>query len=63
MLPDKTLQFVKDHPLMADTINPIGNSPKLVKKNVNYIQIVVDRVRALDNLQYDVMFIGTGEFL
>lgn len=63
MLPDKTLQFVKDHPLMADTVNPIGNSPKLVKKNVNYIQIVVDRVRALDNLQYDVMFIGTDKGL
>ncbi|XP_078252246.1 semaphorin-4D isoform X4 [Rhinoraja longicauda] len=63
MLPDKTLQFVKDHPLMADTVNPIGNGPKLVKKNVNYIQIVVDRVRALDNLQYDVMFIGTDKGL
>ncbi|XP_051875926.1 semaphorin-4D isoform X2 [Pristis pectinata] len=63
MLPDKTLQFVKDHPLMADTVNPIGNAPKLVKKNVNYIQIVVDRVRALDNLLYDVMFIGTDKGL
>ncbi|GCC30074.1 hypothetical protein chiPu_0008518 [Chiloscyllium punctatum] len=63
MLPDKTLQFVKDHPLMADPVNPIGNRPKLVKKNVNYMQIVVDRVRALDNDLYDVMFVGTDKGL
>ncbi|XP_048476519.1 semaphorin-4D-like [Rhincodon typus] len=63
MLPDKTLQFVKDHPLMADPVNPIGNRPKLVKKNTNYIQIVVDRVRALDNNLYDVMFVGTDKGL
>ncbi|XP_067886233.1 semaphorin-4D isoform X2 [Heterodontus francisci] len=63
MLPDKPLQFVKDHPLMADPVNPIGNRPKLVKKNANYIQIVVDRVRALDNNLYDVMFVGTDKGL
>ncbi|XP_072137772.1 semaphorin-4D isoform X1 [Mobula birostris] len=63
MLPDRTLQFVKDHPLMADAVTPIGNAPKLVKKNVNYIQIVVDRVRALDNQLYDVMFLGTDKGL
>uniref|UniRef100_UPI00398F5189 semaphorin-4D-like n=2 Tax=Pristiophorus japonicus TaxID=55135 RepID=UPI00398F5189 len=63
MLPDKTLQFVKDHPLMADPVNAIGNGPKLVKKNANYIQIVVDRVRALDNNLYDVMFVGTDKGL
>ncbi|XP_069784762.1 semaphorin-4D-like isoform X2 [Narcine bancroftii] len=63
MLPDKTLQFVKDHPLMADTIKPIGNGPKLVMKNVKYTQIVVDRVRGLDNHLYDVMFIGTDKGL
>ncbi|XP_043569842.1 semaphorin-4D-like isoform X1 [Chiloscyllium plagiosum] len=63
MLPDKTLQFVKDHPLLADPVNPIGNRPKLVKKNANYMQIVVDRVRALDNDLYDVMFVGTDKGL
>ncbi|XP_038660685.1 semaphorin-4D isoform X2 [Scyliorhinus canicula] len=63
MLPDKTLQFVKDHPLMADPVKPIGNRPTLVKKNANYIQIVVDRVRALDKKLYDVMFVGTDKGL
>ncbi|XP_053434822.1 semaphorin-4D isoform X2 [Nycticebus coucang] len=60
-LPDKTLQFVKDHPLMDDSVTPIDNRPKLIKKDVNYTQIVVDRTRALDGTIYDVMFISTDQ--
>lgn len=59
-LPDKTLQFVKDHPLLEDPVLPIGNSPRLITKDVNYTQIVVDRVQALDQKIYDVIFTGTG---
>nr|XP_016846459.1 PREDICTED: semaphorin-4D isoform X4 [Anolis carolinensis] len=58
-LPDKTLQFVKDHPLMDDSVIPIGDKPKLVKRDVKYTQIVVDQVRALNGTLYDVMFIST----
>nr|XP_012806584.2 semaphorin-4D isoform X1 [Jaculus jaculus]XP_044987674.1 semaphorin-4D isoform X1 [Jaculus jaculus]XP_044987675.1 semaphorin-4D isoform X1 [Jaculus jaculus]XP_044987676.1 semaphorin-4D isoform X1 [Jaculus jaculus]XP_044987677.1 semaphorin-4D isoform X1 [Jaculus jaculus]XP_044987678.1 semaphorin-4D isoform X1 [Jaculus jaculus]XP_044987679.1 semaphorin-4D isoform X1 [Jaculus jaculus] len=58
-LPDKTLQFVKDHPLMDDSVTPVDNRPRLIKKDVNYTQIVVDRTQALDGTSYDVMFIGT----
>lgn len=61
-LPDKTLQFVKDHPLMDDSVTPIGDRPRLIKRDVKYTQIVVDQVRALNDTLYDVMFIGTGEF-
>uniref|UniRef100_A0A5F8GFP5 Semaphorin 4D n=1 Tax=Monodelphis domestica TaxID=13616 RepID=A0A5F8GFP5_MONDO len=58
-LPDKTLQFVKDHPLMDDSVVPISNRPRLIKRDVNYTQIVVDRIQALDKTVYDVMFIST----
>ncbi|XP_006022453.1 semaphorin-4D isoform X2 [Alligator sinensis] len=58
-LPDKTLQFVKDHPLMDNSVTPIGDRPRLVKRDVKYTQIVVDRVKALNGTVYDVMFIGT----
>ncbi|XP_019410323.1 PREDICTED: semaphorin-4D isoform X1 [Crocodylus porosus] len=60
-LPDKTLQFVKDHPLMDNSVTPIGDRPRLVKRDVKYTQIVVDRVKALNGTVYDVMFIGTDQ--
>ncbi|KAM6975963.1 semaphorin-4D isoform 2-T3 [Tautogolabrus adspersus] len=60
-LPDKTLQFVKDHPLLEDPVLPIGNGPRLITKDVNYTQIVVERVRALDKNIYDVIFTGTDK--
>lgn len=59
-LPDKTLQFVRDHPLLEDPVLPIGNRPRLITKDVNYTQIVVERVHALDGNIYDVIFSGTG---
>ncbi|XP_053710751.1 semaphorin-4D isoform X1 [Synchiropus splendidus] len=60
-LPDKTLQFVKDHPLLEDPILPIGNRPRLIAKDVNYTQIVVERVEALDGRIHDVIFTGTDQ--
>ncbi|XP_062456603.1 semaphorin-4D isoform X3 [Rhea pennata] len=60
-LPDKTLQFVKDHPLMDDSVTPMGDRPRLVKRDVKYTQIVVDRVRALSGTIHDVMFISTDQ--
>ncbi|KAM9329250.1 semaphorin-4D [Gastrophryne carolinensis] len=62
-LPDKTLQFVKDHPLMDDSVMPIGKKPRLVLQNVTYTQIVVDQVRALDGNTYEVMFLSTDKGL
>lgn len=59
-LPDKTLQFVKDHPLLEDPILPIGNRPRLITKDVNYTQLVVEKIQALDGNIYDVIFTGTG---
>uniref|UniRef100_A0A672UY54 Sema domain-containing protein n=1 Tax=Strigops habroptila TaxID=2489341 RepID=A0A672UY54_STRHB len=60
-LPDKVLQFVRDHPLMDDSVNPIGDSPVLLRRGSNYTRIVVDRVTGLDRQTYDVMFLGTDD--
>uniref|UniRef100_A0A665UC66 Semaphorin 4D n=1 Tax=Echeneis naucrates TaxID=173247 RepID=A0A665UC66_ECHNA len=60
-LPDKTLQFVRDHPLLEDPVLPMGNGPRLITKDVNYTQIVVERVRALDGNIYDIIFTGTDK--
>ncbi|GCB85482.1 hypothetical protein scyTo_0026144, partial [Scyliorhinus torazame] len=58
-LPDTVLDFVKKHPLMDEEVKPMGGHPVFMKKNVKYTKIVVDTVTALDDKQYDVMFIGT----
>ncbi|NXT39865.1 SEM4D protein, partial [Pelecanoides urinatrix] len=60
-LPDKVLQFVRDHPLMDNSVNPIGNRPVLLKRGSNYTRIVVDRVTGIDKQTYDVMFLGTDD--
>eukprot|EP00076_Gallus_gallus_P011479 XP_004948957.1 homer protein homolog 3 isoform X1 [Gallus gallus] len=60
-LPDKVLQFARDHPLMDSSVNPIGDRPALLKRSSNYTRIVVDRVTGLDKQTYDVMFLGTDD--
>lgn len=56
-MPDKVLNFVKDHFLMD---NVIRSQPLLLKRNVRYTQIAVHRVRAAHKA-YNVLFIGTGK--
>ncbi|KAM4877463.1 semaphorin-4D-like [Thomomys bottae] len=60
-LPDETILFVRDHPLMHDSITPINNMTEFIKTGVNYTQIVVDRTQALDGKFYDVMFVTTEQ--
>ncbi|PKU31063.1 semaphorihypothetical protein [Limosa lapponica baueri] len=60
-LPDKVLQFVRDHPLMDNSVNPVGDGAVLLKRGSNYTRIVVDRVTGLDKQTYDVMFLGTDD--
>ncbi|KAG7468213.1 hypothetical protein MATL_G00140390 [Megalops atlanticus] len=56
-MPDKVLNFVKDHFLMDSVIR---SQPLLLKRSVRYTQIAVHRVQAL-NKAYDVLFIGTDD--
>ncbi|KAM4628937.1 semaphorin-4E [Polymixia lowei] len=58
-LPDKTLQFIRDRPLMDEAVPPLTGGPMLVKKGAMLTRIVVDSVVALDGETYPVMFIGT----
>ncbi|XP_061492162.1 semaphorin-4G isoform X2 [Rhineura floridana] len=59
-LPNSVLDFIKLHPLMYEEVKPADGVPLLVKKNVIYTQVAVDRVRALDGHEYDMLFLGTG---
>ncbi|XP_071346945.1 semaphorin-4E [Trachinotus anak] len=60
-LPDRTLQFIKDKPLMDQAIQPVGEKPLLVRRGATFTRIVVNRVQAADGEKYHVMFIGTDE--
>lgn len=56
-LPDATLNFAKKHPLMEDKALA---RPLLLTKGVNFTRLAVDRVNALDQRAYNMLFIGTG---
>uniref|UniRef100_A0A8C2JW94 Si:ch211-129c21.1 n=1 Tax=Cyprinus carpio TaxID=7962 RepID=A0A8C2JW94_CYPCA len=58
-LPDKTLQFIRDHPLMDDAVRPITGKPLLLKRGPLLTRLVVDDVTAPDGQSYPVMFVGT----
>ncbi|XP_074060816.1 semaphorin-4E-like isoform X2 [Macrotis lagotis] len=58
-LPDKTLQFARDHPLLDSALHPIGGMPVLLKRGSIYTKIVVDRIIGLDKRAYDVLFLVT----
>ncbi|KAF3699228.1 Semaphorin-4E Semaphorin-7 Semaphorin-Z7 [Channa argus] len=60
-LPDRTLQFIKDRPLMDQAIQPIGQKPLLVRRGATFTSIIVDNVMAADGEKHRVMFIGTAE--
>ncbi|KAM7400842.1 hypothetical protein PAMA_005156 [Pampus argenteus] len=60
-LPDRTLQFIKDKPLMDQAIQPLGGKPLLVRRGSTFTHIIVNRVWATDGKEHHVMFIGTEE--
>lgn len=56
-MPDKVLNFVKDHFLMDSVIR---SQPLLLKRNARYTQIAVHRVQTANKV-YHVLFTGTGK--
>ncbi|XP_071216439.1 semaphorin-4E-like [Salvelinus alpinus] len=60
-LPDKTLQFVRDQPLLEGAVPPLTGGPLVLQRGARLSVIVVDRVMAVDGEIHHVMFIGTEE--
>ena len=60
--PDDVIQFARNHPLMYNSVLPIGGRPLFQQVGAGYTftQITADRVAAADGY-YDVLFIGTGQ--
>ncbi|XP_042567690.1 semaphorin-4E-like [Cyprinus carpio] len=58
-LPDKTLQFIKDKPLMDQAVKASEEKPLLVKRGTAFTRIVVATATALNGTSHQVMFIGT----
>ncbi|XP_072236370.1 semaphorin-4B [Leuresthes tenuis] len=56
-MPDKVLNFVKDHFLMDSVIR---SAPLLLKRSVHYTQIAVHKIQGMERA-YDVLFIGTDD--
>ncbi|KAM9075860.1 semaphorin-3B isoform 2-T7 [Megaptera novaeangliae] len=58
--PDDVIQFARNHPLMYNSVLPMGGRPLFQQVGAGYTfsQITVDRVAAVDGY-YDVLFIGT----
>ncbi|XP_071327260.1 semaphorin-4E-like [Trachinotus anak] len=58
-LSDKTLLFVKNHPLLEGVVTPLTGKPLLVQTGTQFSKIIVDQVTTLDGQQHQVMLIGT----
>ncbi|XP_062969941.1 semaphorin-3B [Cynocephalus volans] len=58
--PDDVIQFARNHPLMYNSVLPMGGRPLFLQVGAGYTftQISADRVAAADG-HYDVLFIGT----
>lgn len=53
--------FVRNHPVMFNSIYPVGRRPLVVRTQADYkyTSIAVDQVTAADG-HYQVLFLGTG---
>ncbi|XP_078741217.1 semaphorin-4A-like isoform X1 [Lampetra fluviatilis] len=58
-LPDRTVSFARDHPLVDQTVEPVGQRPLLVAANARYTQLAVQTVRSLGGADHRVMYMAT----
>ena len=57
-LPDKVLTFVRDHPLME---NSVTAAPLLVRKGLRYTKLAVTHTGSGEERRGAVLHLGTGE--
>lgn len=57
-LPDKVLTFVRDHPLME---NSVTSAPLLVRKGIRYTKLAVNQMGHEAEPSRVVLHLGTGE--
>ncbi|XP_069058960.1 semaphorin-4F isoform X1 [Pleurodeles waltl] len=57
--PDRVLTFIRDHPLMEQSVSPRNKVPMLVKQGTCYRKMAVRNVAALDGKAYNVLYLGT----
>lgn len=57
-LPDKVLTFVRDHPLME---NSVTAAPLLVRKGIKYTKLAVTLMGEAEDRRGAVLHLGTGE--
>lgn len=57
-LPDKVLTFVRDHPLME---NSVTAAPLLVRKGISYTRLAVNQRGSSVDPRQVVLHLGTGE--
>ncbi|KAG8439981.1 hypothetical protein GDO86_005956 [Hymenochirus boettgeri] len=60
--PDDVITFIRNHPLMFNSIYPVHKKPLLIRTGTDYkfTNIVVDRVNAADG-KYHVLFLATDK--
>ncbi|KAM6437628.1 semaphorin-3C isoform 1-T1 [Liasis olivaceus] len=60
--PDDVVTFIRNHPLMFNSIYPVHKRPLIVRTGTDYkyTKLAVDRVSAADG-RYHVLFLGTDQ--
>ncbi|RVE71819.1 hypothetical protein OJAV_G00055520 [Oryzias javanicus] len=58
-LPRSTISVVRDHPEMTEWVHSIHQTSPFYISNYNYTKIVVDRVQAADQREYNILLLAT----
>lgn len=62
-IPEKTLEFMKEHPFMDSAVNTMGGAPILIdtSNNGRFTAIAIDWQVLANLVYYDIIFVGTSD--